>query len=72
MTNSNALVQKLWNYCNILRDNGLSYCDYVGTSNILFHCQVSTAYAAPLELGILRTCFYKYGTPTEFGRAEVS
>ncbi len=29
MTNSNALVQKLWNYCNILRDDGLSYGDYV-------------------------------------------
>lgn len=22
-----ALVQKLWNYCNILRDDGLSYGD---------------------------------------------
>ncbi|MBM3861571.1 MAG: SAM-dependent DNA methyltransferase, partial [Verrucomicrobia bacterium] len=30
MTNhSTALVQKLWNYCNILRDDGLSYGDYV-------------------------------------------
>src|SRR5687767_9657991 len=24
-----TLVQKLWNYCNILRDDGLSYGDYV-------------------------------------------
>ena len=29
MTTSNQLVQKLWNYCNILRDDGLSYGDYV-------------------------------------------
>ena len=29
MTNSQQLVQKLWNYCNILRDDGLSYGDYV-------------------------------------------
>src|SRR3989344_7200222 len=29
MTDSKALVQKLWNYCNILRDEGLSYGDYV-------------------------------------------
>ncbi len=26
---SSAIVQKLWNYCNILRDDGLSYGDYV-------------------------------------------
>src|SRR4051812_39553345 len=26
---SKALVQKLWNYCNLLRDDGLSYGDYV-------------------------------------------
>lgn len=26
---SNSLVQKLWSYCNILRDDGLSYPDYV-------------------------------------------
>ena len=23
------IVQKLWNYCNVLRDDGLSYGDYV-------------------------------------------
>jgi type I restriction enzyme M protein len=28
MENSHQLVQKLWNYCNILRDDGLSYGDY--------------------------------------------
>ena len=26
---SSNIVQKLWNYCNILRDDGLSYGDYV-------------------------------------------
>jgi len=26
---SSAVVQKLWNYCNVLRDDGLSYGDYV-------------------------------------------
>jgi type I restriction enzyme M protein len=29
MTSPQQLVQKLWNYCNILRDDGLSYGDYV-------------------------------------------
>lgn len=27
MSNPQQLVQKLWNYCNILRDDGLSYGD---------------------------------------------
>lgn len=27
--NASTLVQKLWSYCNILRDDGLSYGDYV-------------------------------------------
>ena len=29
MSDPQALVQKLWNYCNVLRDDGLSYGDYV-------------------------------------------
>ncbi len=24
-----VIVQKLWNYCNVLRDDGMSYGDYV-------------------------------------------
>lgn len=26
---TNSLVTKLWNYCNVLRDNGLSTIEYV-------------------------------------------
>ncbi len=26
---TSAIVQKLWNYCNVLRDDGMSYGDYV-------------------------------------------
>ncbi|HLF87652.1 MAG TPA: class I SAM-dependent DNA methyltransferase [Anaerolineales bacterium] len=29
MTNSATIVQRLWNYCNVLRDDGVSYGDYV-------------------------------------------
>jgi type I restriction enzyme M protein len=29
MTPESAIVQKLWNYCNVLRDDGVSYGDYV-------------------------------------------
>ena len=27
--NTSTFVQKLWNYCNVLRDDGMSYGDYV-------------------------------------------
>ncbi len=39
---SNQFVQKLWNYCNILRDDGVSYEDYAsawlstGTEQLTF------------------------------------
>jgi type I restriction enzyme M protein len=26
---SSTIVQRLWNYCNVLRDDGKSYGDYV-------------------------------------------
>ena len=29
MTTSTSVGQKLWNYCNVLRDAGLSYGDYL-------------------------------------------
>ncbi|CAN5448463.1 class I SAM-dependent DNA methyltransferase [soil metagenome] len=29
MSNSNQLVQKLWNFCNVLRDDGVSTIEYV-------------------------------------------
>ena len=29
---SSAIVQKLWNYCNVLRDDGMSYGDDPSTS----------------------------------------
>lgn len=28
-TASNAIVQRVWNYCNVLRDDGVSYGDYL-------------------------------------------
>ena len=29
MSQSSAIVERLWNYCTVLRDDGLSYGDYV-------------------------------------------
>jgi type I restriction enzyme M protein len=27
--NTASIVQKLWNYCNVLNDDGMSYGDYI-------------------------------------------
>jgi hypothetical protein len=35
---SSTIVQKLWNYCNILRDDGLSYGSGSGPRAILRDC----------------------------------
>ena len=34
--NTSEIVQKLWNYCNVLRDDGMSSGDYV--EHHLFTC----------------------------------
>ncbi len=39
--NFTQLIQKHWNYCNILRDDGLSYGDYVEQSWRLFNKAVT-------------------------------
>src|ERR1700704_4050480 len=47
MSNPNALVQKLWNYCNILRDDGLSYGDYVEQLTFLLFLKMADEQAKP-------------------------
>ncbi len=46
-TNTQYIVQKLWNYCNILRDDGMSYGDYVEQLTYLQVQNGSARYAAP-------------------------
>ena len=43
MSSSPQLVQKLWNYCNILRDDGLSYGDYVEQLTFLLFLKLADA-----------------------------
>ncbi len=47
MSNPNALVQKLWNYCNILRDDGLSYGDYVEQLTFLLSLKMADEQTKP-------------------------
>src|SRR5215204_2124952 len=44
---SKQLVQKLWNYCNLLRDDGLSYGDYVEQLTYLIFLKISYEQTQP-------------------------
>jgi len=47
MSNPQQLVQKLWNYCNILRDDGLSYGDYVEQLTFLLFLKMADEQSGP-------------------------
>ena len=47
MSNAPQLVQKLWNYCNILRDDGLSYGDYVEQLTFLLFLKMAEEQSQP-------------------------
>ncbi|HVF71407.1 MAG TPA: class I SAM-dependent DNA methyltransferase, partial [Chthoniobacterales bacterium] len=47
MRGSEHLVQKLWNYCNILRDDGLSYGDYVEQLTFLLFLKMANEQSKP-------------------------
>jgi type I restriction enzyme M protein len=47
MSNSQQLVSKLWNYCNILRDDGLSYGDYVEQLTFLLFLKMADEQSKP-------------------------
>jgi type I restriction enzyme M protein len=44
---SQQIVQKLWNYCNLLRDDGLSYGDYVEQLTYLLFLKMSHEQTQP-------------------------
>ncbi len=52
MTNPTALVSKLWNYCSILRDDGLSYGDYVEQLTFLLLALLRSGFAQRLALPV--------------------
>jgi type I restriction enzyme M protein len=59
MTDTQFIVQKLWNYCNVLRDDGLSYGDYVEQLTFLLFLKMA---AERVELGLDE----KSAVPEEF------
>jgi type I restriction enzyme M protein len=44
---SQQIVAKLWNYCNLLRDDGLSYGDYVEQLTLLLFLKMSDEQSRP-------------------------
>jgi hypothetical protein len=52
MTNPSALVSKLWNYCSILRDYGLSYGDCVEQLTFLLLAPFRSGFAQRLALPV--------------------
>ena len=46
-THSQQIVQKLWNYCNLLRDDGLSYGDYVEQLTYLLFLKMADEQTKP-------------------------
>ncbi len=47
MSDSATIVQKLWNYCNVLRDDGLSYQDYLEQLTFLLFLKMADEQARP-------------------------
>src|SRR6476469_5919827 len=43
----NGLVQKLWNYCHVLRDDGLSYQDYLEQLTFLLFLKMADEQTKP-------------------------
>ena len=48
MTNVTAtIVQRLWNYCNVLRDDGVSYGDYAEQRSYLLSLKMGDEQTQP-------------------------
>ncbi|WP_309682657.1 type I restriction-modification system subunit M N-terminal domain-containing protein [Polaromonas sp.] len=45
--NSATIVQKLWNYCNVLRDDGMSYGDHVEQLTYLLFLKMADERSQP-------------------------
>ncbi len=47
MSESATIVQRLWNYCNVLRDDGVSYGDYVEQLTYLLFLKMADEQTKP-------------------------
>jgi type I restriction enzyme M protein len=47
LNESSTIVQRLWNYCNVLRDDGVSYGDYVEQLTYLLFLKMADEQTEP-------------------------
>ena len=47
MTTASQIVRKLWSYCNVLRDDGLSYQDYIEQLTFLLFLKMADEQTKP-------------------------
>jgi len=47
MSDSATIVRKLWNYCDVLRDEGLSYQDYIEQLTFLLFLKMADEQTKP-------------------------
>ena len=45
-----TIVQRLWGYCNVLRDDGVSYGDYVEQLTYLLFLKMADEQTSPLSI----------------------
>ena len=65
-TQSATIVQRLWNYCNVLRDDGVSYGDYVEQLTYLLFLKMADEQVR--ELGKAPLVPGELGWPSLLGR----
>jgi type I restriction enzyme M protein len=50
-TEAKRIVQKLWSYCAVLRDDGLSYGDYLEQLSVLLFLKLAHEQTQPTPRG---------------------
>ena len=70
---TNQIVQKIWNYCNVLRDDGMSYGDCVEQLTYLLFLKMAdeglilfvsfscSRFSSVRKWAIMRSCEVRYG-----------